>query len=104
MRNFFGLEPLRGAFGEEVGGVEGQEDFGEDGFDAGLAGFAGDDVGDFFAVGEDGVAKIFQRGGSGPREAGRTKFLRGAGGFEDFWELRDWSRGEGGVDFVGGGI
>ena len=63
VRNFFGPQPLRGAFGDEVGGVERQQDFGEDGFDAGLAGFAGDDVGDFVAVGEDGVAKIAERRG-----------------------------------------
>ncbi len=83
MRNFFRLEPLGGALGEEVGGVEGQEDFGEDGFDAGLAGFAGDDAGDFVAVGEDGVAKIFQRGGARRERPGGPSFVRGAGGFED---------------------
>ena len=104
VRNFFGPQPLRGAFGDEVGGVERQQNFGEDGFDAGLAGFAGDDVGDFVAIFEDGVAKIFQHGGAGRERPGGPSFVRGAGGFEDFWELGGVGGVEGRVDFVGGGI
>src|ERR1700722_3576823 len=48
--DFFGLEPFGGTFGDEVGGVEGQNNFGEDGFAAGLARFTGNDVGDFVAI------------------------------------------------------
>ena len=58
VRDAFGAQPSRRLAREEVGGVECEKHFGEDGFDARLAGFASDDVRDLVAAFEDCVAKL----------------------------------------------
>ena len=61
MRNRFRAQPDRGATREEGGSVDGQRDFGEDGFDARLAGFPGDDVGDPFTRVEQDVTQALEK-------------------------------------------
>ena len=58
VRDAFGTQPSRRLAREEVGGVEREKHFGEDGLGAGFAGFADDDICDVVAALEDCVAKF----------------------------------------------
>ncbi len=61
MRNALGTKPSRRLTRQEVRGVEREEDFGKNGFDARLAGFARDDGRDVVPVKINRIAKAEQR-------------------------------------------
>ncbi len=58
MGNFFAPQPAWSSPREEIGSVERDQNFGENRFDARLAGLLRDGVGNFFASGENGVAQV----------------------------------------------
>jgi hypothetical protein len=58
VRDAFGAQPSRCLARKEVRGVESEKHFGEDGFGAGLAGFASDDARNVVAAFEDCAAKL----------------------------------------------
>ena len=77
MRNTFGSEKFCEVGGVIRGGVEGNEDVGEKGFDVRLAGFANDDRGEIVASGEHFLFEsIEERAASGDRSVAPL-FLRG---------------------------
>ncbi len=104
VRDFFGAEERFGVSGEIGGGIEGDEDVGEESFNARLAGFADDGVGEKFgALEEKGLQRAEEGaavgyGGAGPGE------LRGAGFGEERRDGEGRSAGDFGEDAVGGGV
>jgi hypothetical protein len=83
MRHAFGSEPTRGSAREKMGGVEREQNFGEDGFDARLSCFARDSIGDVVPARINRIAKAEQSRAALGKRPRNPFFLSLAGALEN---------------------
>ena len=87
MRNALGAEPTRGLAREEICGVESEQNFGKDSFDAGLARFAGDGIGDVVTARVNRIAETEQCRAAVGKRTGCPFYLSLAGAFENSGQI-----------------
>src|ERR1700683_2466046 len=104
MRHAFATEPTRGFAREEICGVEREQNFGEDGFDARLSCFARDGIGDVVPARINRIAKAEQSRATLGKWSRSPFRLSLAGALENTRQIacaRGWKARD---DFICGGI
>src|SRR5271156_5393896 len=104
VRNALGTEPTRGLAREEICGVESEQNFGKDSFDAGLPRFAGDGICDVVTARVNRVSETEQRRAAFAERTGYPFFLCLACAFENSGQIASAGGLKARDDFVCGGI